>query len=93
VLPELEVTDAKVDGDDGAFTTTAKLVNSASGVADVVVRVEGADAKQFVDAVVHIAPDAPAEVAIKSEFKPAKIVVDPDVALLFAGRKRCEKSL
>jgi hypothetical protein len=32
-------------------------------------------------------------VSVSSSFKPAKIVVDPDVKLLFAGRKRCEKSL
>ena len=99
VLPDLEVIDAKVDGAEGAFTTTAKLANTGTGVADVTVRVEGAkpDSKDsvapFEDVVVHIAPDAPAEIAIKSAFKPVKIVVDPDVKLLFAGRKRCEKSL
>ena len=99
MLPDLEVIDAKVDGAEGAFTTTAKLANTGTGVADVTVRVEGAkpDSKDsvapFEDVVVHIAPDAPAEIAIKSAFKPVKIVVDPDVKLLFAGRKRCEKSL
>ncbi len=99
VLPELEVNDAKVDGADGAFVTTAKVVNSASGVAEVTVRVEGVkpEAKDAAapheDVVVRIAPDAPAEIVVKSAFKPAKLVVDPDVKLLFAGRKRCEKSL
>jgi hypothetical protein len=45
---------------------------------DVVVTLEGADAANF---------------RIETTFKPVKIVVDPEVRLLFAGRQRCEKSL
>ena len=30
---------------------------------------------------------------VETAFKPVKIVVDPKVSLLFAGRQRCEKSL
>jgi hypothetical protein len=45
---------------------------------DVVVRLEGGDASSF---------------RIATTFKPVKIVVDPEVRLLFAGRQRCEKSL
>jgi hypothetical protein len=45
---------------------------------DVVVRLEGGDASSF---------------RIETSFKPVKLVVDPEVRLLFAGRQRCEKSL
>ena len=45
---------------------------------DVVVTLEGADAANF---------------RIATTFKPVKVVVDPEVRLLFAGRQRCEKSL
>jgi hypothetical protein len=30
---------------------------------------------------------------VKSSFKPVRIVVDPEIELLFAGRKRSEKLL
>jgi hypothetical protein len=42
------------------------------------VTLEGADAANF---------------RIATTFKPVKVVVDPEVRLLFAGRQRCEKSL
>ena len=92
-LPELEVADAEVDGDEGAFTTELELRNLGTGTVDVTVRVVGADPAQHEDTVVRVAPDAPAPVSVSSAFKPVKIVVDPDARLLFAGRKRCEKSL
>jgi ABC-type transport system involved in multi-copper enzyme maturation permease subunit len=92
-LPELELGDAKVDGSDGAFTTAVELRNIGKGTVDVTVRVVGEDPAQHEDTVVRVAPNAPAPVSVSSSFKPAKIVVDPDVKLLFAGRKRCEKSL
>lgn len=99
VLPELTIEDAIVTGTDDACTTTAKLVNSARGTVDVTVRVvgakpEGDDATApFEDVVVRVAPDASAAITVQSAFRPVKLVVDPKVRLLFAGRKRCEKSL
>jgi len=92
-LPELELGDAKFDGSDGAFTTEVELRNVSNGTVDATVRVVGEDPAQFEDTVVRVAPNAPAPVSVSSSFKPAKIVVDPEVRLLFAGRKRCEKSL
>jgi hypothetical protein len=45
---------------------------------DVVVQLKGGDASSF---------------RIETTFKPVKVVVDPKVTLLFAGRQRCEKNL
>ncbi|MEY2796512.1 MAG: hypothetical protein RIR10_2228, partial [Planctomycetota bacterium] len=92
-LPELELGDVNVVDSAGAFTTTTELRNIGSGAVDVVVRVMGANAAEIEDVVVRVAPDAPASVNVSTAFKPTKIVVDPEVRVLFAGRKRCEKSL
>jgi ABC-2 type transport system permease protein len=93
VLPELELGEAVVRGADGAFTTEVELRNLGSGTVDVTVRVVGDDKTRFEDAVLRVAAGGSAPVVVQSAFKPAKLVVDPDVRLLFAGRKRCEKSL
>jgi aminopeptidase N len=92
-LPEFELGDVTVDGAEGAFTTAVELRNLGTGTVDVTVRVSGEDAKQFEDSVVRVAAGESVPVVIQSSFKPAKLVVDPWVRLLFAGRKRCEKSL
>jgi ABC-2 type transport system permease protein len=92
-LPEFELGDVTVDGAEGAFTTEVELRNLGTGTVDVTVRVIGEDAKQFEDSVVRVAAGGSVPVVIQSSFKPAKLVVDPGVRLLFAGRKRCEKSL
>lgn len=92
-LPELELGDVSVADAAGAWTTTTELRNIGNGVVDVVVRVMGANAAEIQDVVVRVAPDTPASVVVSTSFKPAKIVVDPEVRVLFAGRKRCEKSL
>ena len=83
----------EVDGAEGAFTTRAELRNAGTGTVDVTVRVLGADAAQYEDTVVRVAAGAGVPVAVQSSFRPVKLVVDPEVRLLFAGRKRCEKSL
>ena len=93
VLPELELGDAKVDGTDGGFTTAIELRNTGKGTVDVTVRVVGEDAKQFEDTVVRVAVGGSVPIVVQSAFKPVKLMVDPEVRLLFAGRKRCEKSL
>jgi hypothetical protein len=92
-LPELDIADADVDGSEGAFTTSAELRNTGKGTVDVTVRAIGENATQFEDTVVRVAAGGSVPVVIQSAFKPAKLVVDPEVRLLFAGRKRCEKSL
>ena len=93
VLPELELGDPKVDEADGAFTAAVALRNIGKGTVDVTVRVIGEDSKQFEDTVVRVAAGGSVPVLVQSAFKPVKLVVDPEVRLLFAGRKRCEKSL
>jgi aminopeptidase N len=92
-LPEFELDDVKVDGTEGACTTAVELRNVGKGTVDVTVRALGEDAAQFEDTVVRVAAGGSVPVVIRSAFKPAKLVVDPEVRLLFAGRKRCEKSL
>ena len=92
-LPEFELGDVKVDGAEGAFTTAVELRNLGTGTVDVTVRTVGEDAKQFEDTVVRVAAGGSVPVMVQSSFKPTKLVVDPEVRLLFAGRKRCEKSL
>ena len=92
-LPELELGEAKVDGDAGAYTTAVELRNIGTGTVDATVRVVGEDAREFKDAVVRLDAGGGAPIELGSSFKPAKLVVDPEVRLLFAGRKRCEKSL
>ena len=56
----------------------ANVAALAIGRQDVVVQLNGGDASNF---------------RVETAFKPVKIVVDPKVSLLFAGRQRCEKSL
>jgi hypothetical protein len=92
-LPELELSDVNVTDAAGAFTTTTELRNIGNGVVDVVVRVMGASSEEIEDVVVRVAPNTPASVVVSTSFTPTKIVVDPEVRVLFAGRKRCEKSL
>ena len=101
VLPEFEVREASVTGSESAYETTASLVNIGSGEVDVRVRIEGVteevDGKKtpplFEDIVLRIKPNDPTSFKVKSPFKPVRIVVDPEIELLFAGRKRSEKSL
>ena len=47
----------------------------------------------FEDVTVRLKDDEPATFRIATSFRPVKVVVDPEVRVLFAGRKRCEKSL
>ncbi len=76
-------------------------MNIGSGEVDVRVRIEGVteevDSKKtpplFEDIVLRIKPNEPTSFTVKSSFKPVRIVVDPEIELLFAGRKRSEKLL
>ncbi|MFN9945667.1 MAG: hypothetical protein ACK56S_02370 [Planctomycetota bacterium] len=53
----------------------------------------GGGAAPPADVVVRLAGDGTTEFRVPTAFKPVKLVVDPDVRLLFAGRTRCNKSL
>ncbi len=97
-LPELELNDVSVGGGGAEWVTTASLANVGTGAAEVTVRVWGEEPKgdaerAHTDARVSISPDSPARVEVKTAFEPARIEVDPEVQLLFAGRKRCEREL
>jgi hypothetical protein len=45
------------------------------------------------EATVVVSAEAPGAIDIETDFLPERIVVDPDVELLFAGRKRAETAL
>ncbi|MEI7659013.1 MAG: M1 family aminopeptidase [Phycisphaerae bacterium] len=96
-------------GTGGDFTVTTELRNTGTGTAEVVVRVLGEAPKPatdeggtaatehpvppHADVVVRVGPGKSAEVKVPTTFRPARIVVDPEVRLLFSGRKACERSL
>jgi len=98
-LPDLEVRDAQVEKTAEGYRVTGQLANIGTGRAEVRVRVEGKkpddkEAKRPAsDAVVAVAADALGAFDIATDFAPERIVVDPDVDLLFAGRKRTETTL
>ena len=98
-LPELEIRDARVEKTAEGYRVTGQLANIGTGRAGVRVRVEGKkpddkEAKRPAsDAVVAVTADAPGAFDIATDFAPERIVVDPDVDLLFAGRKRTETTL
>ncbi|MFN7812862.1 MAG: hypothetical protein ACK5SI_09415, partial [Planctomycetia bacterium] len=66
------------------------------GRAEVRVRVEGQkpagkrEKPPQADTVVLVSAEAPGRFEIATDFVPERLVVDPEVELLFAGRKRCE---
>ncbi|NBV44120.1 MAG: hypothetical protein EBR86_00375 [Planctomycetia bacterium] len=98
-LPDLEVQDARVEKTTDGWRVTGTLANIGTGRADVRVRVEGKKpgdkgaARPAADAVVAVSADTPGTIEIATDFEPERLVVDPDVDLLFAGRKRTETAL
>jgi hypothetical protein len=106
-FPELELADTRIaDGStEGAYATEGSLCNIATGRGasanpiEVVVRVVGEKPKAegavapFEDVIVQLAGGDASSFRIATSFKPVKLLVDPKVTLLFAGRQRCEKSL
>jgi ABC-2 type transport system permease protein len=106
-FPELELADTRIaDGStDGAYAVEGALRNIATGRGasanpiEVVVRVVGekskaeGEAAPFEDVIVQLAGGDASSFRIATSFKPVKLLVDPKVTLLFAGRQRCEKSL
>lgn len=104
VLPEFTLADIKTEPSGEGSVVKGSITNVGTGEMDVVVRVQGeqptglgADGKKVdpphQDTVVHVAPGAPAEFSVTTTFKPAKVVVDPEVLVLQIGRKRSEKSI
>ena len=98
-LPDLEVRDAKVEKTAAGYRVTGTLANIGTGGAEVKVRVEGKKPddkgapRPAADAIVTVSAEAPGAIDVTTDFEPERIVVDPDVDLLFAGRKRTETPL
>jgi hypothetical protein len=98
-LPDLEVREARAEKVGEGYRVTGTLANIGTGRANVLVRVEGkkpddkAAARPAADAVVAVSADTPGTIEIATDFEPERLVVDPDVDLLFAGRKRTETAL
>jgi hypothetical protein len=98
-LPDLEVRDAKVEKTDAGYRVTGTLANIGTGRAAVKVRVEGKKPEEKEtqrpgsEATVEVSAETPGSIDIVTDFPPERIVVDPDVELLFAGRKRAETAL
>jgi ABC-2 type transport system permease protein len=95
-LPELDVRDAKVEKAGDGYRVTGAITNVGTGRAEVRVRVEGQkpggerEKPPQADTVVLVSAEAPGRFEIATDFVPERLVVDPEVELLFAGRKRCE---
>jgi ABC-2 type transport system permease protein len=97
VLPEFELTVEATELDGESYIVRGTIQNIGTGEVNVVVRVEGEVGADKItphsDSVVAVAPGEPIAFEVRCDFVPARAVVDPDVALLLAGRKRSEKSL
>ncbi len=97
VLPEFELTVAATEraGDD--YIVRGTIQNIGTGEVDVIVRVEGEaldnEAAPHSDRVVTVAPGEPVAFEARCNFIPTRALLDPEVALLLAGRKRSEKTL
>lgn len=98
-LPELAVRDAAVEKAGDGYRVTGELANVGTGRVEVRVRVEGRkpEGKETrplqADTVVPVSAEAPGRFEIATDFVPVRILVDPEVELLFTGRKRCETPL
>ncbi len=101
-LPEFKVGDVTATRNGESSEVHGSLTNIGTGGASVTVRVQGEaptqrgpDGKKpeppHQDVVVRISPGGTAEFSVTAAFKPAKVVVDPEVMVLQIGRKRSEK--
>ncbi len=97
-LPSLEVRESAVEADGDGYRVTGILANSGTGSADVRLRIEatkpdGEESAAFEDMIVAVTAGAESPFELRVPFEPARLVVDPDVELLFAGRRRTETAL
>ena len=94
-LPELEFAeDPRAEG--GAVV--GKLRNNGTCDIEVTVRASGepansSEAVPTAEVRVRVPMGGEAPLRIEAGFEPVKIAVDPEVRVLFSGRKRCERSL
>ena len=97
-LPSLELREADVQPDGDGYRVNATLANTGTGTADVTVRVEGkapADDQPpaSADVVVGISDNSASPIDLRVSFEPVRLLVDSDVELLHAGRRRTETPL
>ena len=103
VLPEFKLADIAAEDRSGSPIVKGTIENAGTGEVDVVVRAQAEDPKtekgtpkvdpEHADVTIHLARGAKASFEIPCTFKPAKVVVDPEVRLLQNGRKRAEKTV
>lgn len=97
-LPSLEVRDAAVEKDGDGYRVKATLANTGTGAADVTVRLEGKKAvddqlPEVAEVTVAISDNCESPIDLRVSFEPVRLLVDPDVELLHAGRRRTETRL
>jgi ABC-2 type transport system permease protein len=103
-VPEYRLEGAKrAEGGDGSWTVTARLRNAGGGTMPVEVAAvagerfggDGSPSPDYHEARLLLEPGAgeEQEVAISCDFKPEKIVVDPDARVLQLRRKAAEAAL
>ncbi|MFZ9882748.1 MAG: hypothetical protein ACO3QC_15265, partial [Phycisphaerales bacterium] len=96
-LPELELGETVVEGAGDMHAVGVTLRNIGTGQATVTVRLIGEKPESgeapFVDTAVELVGPDPVVSRISAGFRPVRVLVDPEVKLLFAGRKRCDRSL
>ena len=107
VLPEFTLDNIVADASGDGYTVRGTISNIGTGDTTVTLRLQGetpkADPKAekgapkpeplHEDVVLHVVPGKPTEFSISAKFKPAKLVVDPEVLVLQGGRKRSEKTV
>jgi aminopeptidase N len=98
VLPEFSLDAIKVEPAGPGQRVSGTIANIGTGETDVVVRIIGnkSDVQEppHHDLTVHLAAgQPPTPFTAEVDFTPEKLVVDPDVNVLQAGRKRAEKAL
>ena len=100
VLPEFKLDKVAAEKSGDGYMVRGEISNIGTGNITVTVRAQaeapkglkGAD-PEHQDVKIHLSSASPAEFVIPTTFKPAKVVVDPEVLLLQIGRKRSEKSV
>ncbi len=106
-LPEFTVENVAAEKTGDGWTVRGQIANIGTGEVTITVRAQSetpkADSKAeknapkteplSADVVVHVVPRTPTQFTISTAFKPAKIVVDPEVLVLQGGRKRSEKTV
>ena len=104
VLPEFKVADIATEKTSAGYTVRGTVTNAGTGDVTVTVRVQGEapaglgpDGKKIEaaheDVALQVVPGTAQSFAVPVSFKPAKVVLDPEVLVLQVGRKRTEKTV